>query len=141
MLIDSVPPARAALRAARADRVGGEGNRLKTGGTEAIDRHGRNFNRQTGSQARDAGNVCSLLGLGHRAAENDILDFTGIERRHAIESAAYRSGGEIVRTSSGELPFGALPTAVRTAAAIKTSVMMRFLRFDHTQAAKQWLTG
>ena len=61
-----------------------------------------------GAQARDAGDVGSLLGLGHRAAENYILDFLRIECRHAIKRATYGSGGKIVRASSGECALGSL---------------------------------
>ena len=69
---------------------------------------------QAGAEAGDAGHVHALLGFGHGAAEDDVVDFGAVEwgmRSSApLMAMAARSSGRVVR----RVPRGALPTAVRT---------------------------
>ena len=91
------------------------------------------FHRQARAQRRDARDVHALLGFGHGAAENHVVDFLGVESvARAIASLiamAARSSGRVVRS----VPFGALPTAVRTELTITASRMIHLGRdFSHS---------
>ena len=57
---------------------------------------------KSGAKRGDAGDVHSLLGFGHGAAEDDIFDFFGIELGHAVESAFDRDGRQFIGTSGAE---------------------------------------
>jgi hypothetical protein len=56
------------------DALGAVGDRLQPRRAEAVDRHGRRLDRQPGPQAGDAGHVQALLGFGHRAPEDHVVD-------------------------------------------------------------------
>ena len=62
------------VREAAHDALAGIGNRLQAGRTKAIDRHSRCADGNAGAKARDARDVQPLLGLRHRAAEDDVFD-------------------------------------------------------------------
>ena len=51
---------------------------------------------RTGAEAGDAGDVHTLFGLGHGAAEDDVVDLFRIERGDAGESALDRGRREVV---------------------------------------------
>ena len=93
------------LRAARHDALGRHGNRLQAGGAEAIDGHGRDFDGQTGAQRSDARDVHALLGFGHGAAQDHVLDLFGIELRHALQRAFDGHRGQIVGTRRPQSSF------------------------------------
>ena len=84
------------------DALGGLGNRLQAGRTEAVDRHRRGGVRHAGAQAGDARDVQPLLGLRHRAPEDDIVHLRRIERGDARERARDRRGGHVVGTRGAE---------------------------------------
>src|SRR6185503_6318717 len=48
--------------------------------------------------AVDAGDVQALLAFGHGAAEDDVLDLGGVERRHPRQRGGDGRRGEIVGT-------------------------------------------
>ena len=81
------------LGSARDDDVGEPGHdslcavrdRLQPGRAESIDRQGGRRHRHAGAEAGDSCHVQALLGLRHRAAEDDIFDFRWIEAGRARE--------------------------------------------------------
>ena len=114
------------------DPLGAVGDGLQARGAEAVHRDGRCGDRNAGAKARDAGDVHALLGLGHRAAEDDVVDLGRIELLARASAAwivaAAMSSGRVVRS----VPAGALPTAVRTAETITAS----FIRFSTDQPCR-----
>ena len=82
--------------AAAADAVCGERDGLQAGGAVAVDGHGGDGDGQAGAEAGDAGDVHSLLGFGHGAAEDDVFDLGLVELRDAGEGSVDGEGGEIV---------------------------------------------
>jgi hypothetical protein len=104
------------------DALGAAGDRLQAGGAEAVDGDARAAVRQAGAQGDDAGDVEALLGLGHRAAEGDVVDEFEREAREVGEGRrartwAARSSGRVLRS----VPFWARPTALRRAATMTAS--------------------
>ncbi len=85
------------VRSAATDALCGERDGLQAGGAVAVDGHAGDGNRQTGAEAGDAGDVHSLLGFGHGAAEDDVFDLGAVELRDALKGAVDGEGGEIVR--------------------------------------------
>src|SRR5580698_1901511 len=61
------------------DPFGGESNGLQARGTEAVDGHRGDGDRQAGAKRCDAGHVHALLGFGSGTADDDVFDFGGIE--------------------------------------------------------------
>ena len=55
-----------------------------------------------GAEAGDAGDVHSLLGLRHGAAEDDVFDLGAVELRDAVECSVDGEGGEIVGARGAE---------------------------------------
>ena len=106
MVIDSVPPATMTSAPPSGDAIGGKRDGLQAGRAEAVDGHGRGFHRQAGAQRGDARHVHSLLGFGHGAAEDDILDFMHIELRDARQRALDGDGAQIVGTGGAQGSFG-----------------------------------
>ena len=94
--MDSVPPARMTSALAEHDALGGLRDGLQAGGAEAVDGHGRGFDGQAGAQRGDARDVHALLGFGHGAAEDDVVDFLGVEAGHAVDGGADGDGSQIV---------------------------------------------
>ena len=88
--------------AAAADAVGGERDGLQAGGAVAVDGHGGGGDGQAGAEAGDAGDVHSLLGLGHGAAEDDVFDLGAVELRDAGEGSGDGDGGEVVGARGAE---------------------------------------
>ena len=78
------------------DALGGHGDGLQARGAEAVDGHRRKLDGQAGAQGRDARDVHALLGFGHGAAEDHVVNFFGIEVWNAVERTAYGDGGEVV---------------------------------------------
>ena len=60
---------------------------------------------QAGAQGGDAGDVHALFGFGHGAAEDDVLNFLGIELGHALKRALDREGGEVIGTGGAQGSF------------------------------------
>ena len=81
------------------------GDGLQAGRAEAVDGHGRDLDRQPGAQGGDARDVHALLGFGHGAAEDDVVDLLGIELRDALEGALDGDGGQIVGTGGAQGSF------------------------------------
>jgi hypothetical protein len=125
MLIDSVPPATAARTLTEHDPLGAVGNRLEPGRAKAVDGDGGCLDGNAGAQARDARDVHALFALGHRAADDHVVDRgrirgQGTRSRAALIAAAPSSSGRITLS----VPFGAFPTAVRMAETMTASCMM-----------------
>ena len=102
-LIDSVPPATTTSASPASDRLGGEGDRLQARRAEAVDGHGRGRRRDAREERRQARHVHPLLGLGHGAAEDHVVDHLrprapGRARRAARMTAAARSSGRVCRS-------------------------------------------
>ena len=87
---------------ASADAVGGEGDRLEAGGAVAVDGHGGGGDGQAGAVRGDASDVHALLGLGHRAAQDDVFDLLLGELGDTIKRAIDGGGGEIVRAGRAQ---------------------------------------
>src|ERR1700688_724019 len=87
------------------DALGGHGDGLQSGGAEAIDGDGGDFDGESGAEGGDAGNVHSLLGFGHGAAEDDVFDFFGVELGDAVERAFDGAGGQFVGTGGAQRSF------------------------------------
>jgi len=66
---------------AQADPVGGHGHGLQPGRAEAVDGHARHRVRQTGQQRAYACNIHALLGLGHCATDDHVLDHSAVDFR------------------------------------------------------------
>ena len=96
-LMDSVPPARMTSAWPSMMRSAAMRDGLQAGGAEAVDSHGRDLDGQTGAQRGDARDVHALLGFGHGAAEDDVVDLFGVEARHAVDGGADGDGGQIIR--------------------------------------------
>ena len=77
-------------------------NGLQTGGAEAVDGHGGNFDGQACTKTRDASHVHALLGFGVRAAQDYVVDFILIELGNARERSFDGGGGQIVRARRGQ---------------------------------------
>ena len=93
---------------AQHDAFGGHGDGLQAGGAEAVDGHGRSFDGQAGAQRGDARDVHALLGFGHGAAEDDVVDFLGVEAGHAVEGGANGDGREVVGARGAQRAFAGL---------------------------------
>ncbi len=66
---------------------------------------------RSGAEGGDFGDVHSLLGLGHGAAEDDVVDLGFVELRDACERTVDGDGGEVVGArvaegSAGGLAYG-----------------------------------
>ena len=78
------------------------GNCLQAGGAETIDGHRRDLDRKSGAKGSDAGDIHSLFAFGHGAAEDDVLNFFGIELGEAIKRAFDGDGGQFIGASGAE---------------------------------------
>ena len=85
-----------------ADALSGEGDGLQAGGAEAVDGHSCALVGQTSAQSDDAGEVHALFGFGHGTADDDVVDFVGIELRHAVERTTDGDGSKIVGTGGAQ---------------------------------------
>ena len=93
------------VRVTQHDALRGHGDGLQTGRAEAIDGHGRGFHGQAGAKQSDARDVHSLLGFGHGAAEDDVLDLPRVETRDAVDGRAHGDGGQIIGPRSAQRTF------------------------------------
>src|SRR5262245_53054133 len=84
------------------DLISGYGDGLQSGGAEAIDGDARDGDRQTGADQRDAGNIVSLRAVGVGTAEDDVVDFPGVELRRLAEDVLNAVSGQIVGASEIE---------------------------------------
>src|SRR5580658_1161886 len=87
------------------DALGSHGNRLQSGGAEAIDGHRRDLDRKTSAQGGDAGDIHSLFGFGHGAAEDNVFNFFGVKLRHAVKSGLDGDGGQFIGARGTERAF------------------------------------
>ena len=92
----SVPPAMIGVRRTALDAVGGKRDGLQTRRAEPVDRDGRRLYRQSRAKARDARDVQTLLGLGHGATEDDVLNVSRVDAGGAIQDLAHDGGGELI---------------------------------------------
>ena len=85
-------------RAAEAahDAFGGIRDRLQPRGAEAIDGHRRCADGHARAQARDARDVQTLLGLRHRASEDDVLDVGRLHPGRAAKRLADDGRGHFI---------------------------------------------
>ncbi len=88
--------------AAAADAVGRERDGLQAGGAVAVDGHGGGGDGQAGAEAGYAGDVHSLLGLGHGAAEDYVFYLGAVELGDAGEGSVDGGGGEVVGARGAE---------------------------------------
>ena len=86
------------------DAFGGESNRLKSGGAEAIDGHRRDRHWQPSTQRRDAGHIIALFGLGHCATQDNVLHFVAVERRHTPQGFPDRGCCHVIRPRRAQDP-------------------------------------
>ena len=77
-------------------------DRLQPGRTESVDRHRRGADGHACPQARNARDVQPLLGLRHRAPENDILDLGGFDPRRPAQRFGDHRRGELVRPGAAQ---------------------------------------
>src|SRR5205807_9953463 len=89
--------------------LGGHGNSLQARRAKTIDSERRDLDRQAGTQGGDTGHVHSLLGFGHGAAEDYILNFFGIELRHALERTLNSDRGQFIGTGGAKRAFESTP--------------------------------
>ena len=69
------------------DAMGGQGNRLKTGGTEAINGHGADLIGKSGSQRSDPSDVHPLFRFRHGAPQNHVLYLIRGQRLGSFQQA------------------------------------------------------
>jgi hypothetical protein len=98
---------------AHADAVGCHLHRREAGRAEAVDGDAAHGVGQAGQQRSHAAHVHALLGLGHRAADDGILDGLGVEVGHLLERTADGGHQQVVRT--GVLEVAAARLADRSA--------------------------
>ena len=85
--------------------VGGQGDGLQAAGAEAIHGHGGSFYRQSGAKGGDARDVHALFAFGHGAAEDDVVNFFGIEARDSRKGFLDDESGEIVGAGGTQRTF------------------------------------
>ncbi len=90
---------------AAANALGSKRDGLQAGGAEAVDGHRGGFDRETGAERGDAGDVHALFAFGHGAAEDDVVDLLGVDRRNAGEDFFYGEGSEIVGARGTQRAF------------------------------------
>ncbi len=110
------------VRFAGADPVGGDRHRVQSRRAEPVDRHAGHARRQPREQHADPRDVHALLELGHRAADDHVLDPVAAAATEPCAVTLRRTcassvSGRVVRNT----PRGALPTAVRVAATMYAS--------------------
>src|ERR1041385_8388513 len=93
------------LSASHSHGIRSQRDGLKSGGAEAVDRHGGDLDRQAGAKRCDARNVHSLLGFRRGAADDHIFYLFGIELRNALQRAFDGHGGQIVWTRGAQSAF------------------------------------
>ena len=91
---------------AHADAVGGQGHRLHARRAETVDRHRCRADRQARHQRGDARDVHALLGLGHGAADDDIINTRLIDLGKRRQDAAQAVRQQIIRTGVAEHAAG-----------------------------------
>ena len=84
------------VREAAHDALTGVGNRLEAGRAEAVHRDRGCGDRHAGAKACDARDVQPLLGLGHRAAEDDVFDVGRLDARRAVQRLRDDRRGHLV---------------------------------------------
>ena len=93
------------VRLAGADPVGRDRHRVQAGRAEAVDRHAGHAVRQAGQQHADARDVHALLVLGHRAADDHVLDALGVDApAPAPARSSARARAACPAASSGTRP-------------------------------------
>ena len=114
-----------------------EGDGLQSRRAEAVDGHGAGRVGDAGQERRLPRHVHALLGLGHGAAEDDVVDELGPQRGHprsraALMAAAAMSSGRVSR----KVPLPALPTAVRTDETTTASRIVYLVPTNETEATE-----
>ncbi len=104
--MDSAPPATMTLRCAGADAVIGERDGLETGGAKAVDGCAGNLNWKAGAESSHACDVPTLLALGLRAAEDDVVNGGFFEGGDTGKCAGDCRCGEIVGACGRKRAFG-----------------------------------
>ena len=96
IVIDSVPPAK--TTSANPARISRAAIAIDCNPeAEPVDRHRGDAVGHPRLQGADAGDVHPLLRLGHRAAEDHVVDARRVEVRHAGQRRANRRRAKIVR--------------------------------------------
>ena len=111
--IDSTPPADADVNLAGGDAVGDDRDGLHARRAEAVDGHGRDFDRKAGAHRDQAGDVHALLGLGEGAAEDHVLDLCGGKLR-PLQGLANGRDPHVIGPGVFEEPLTPRPNGVRT---------------------------
>ena len=122
------------------DALGAVRDSLQARRTEAVDGDSRRGHWHTGAQAGDAGHVQALFTLGHRAAEDHVLDLGRVEAGRATKRLANHLGREIVGSGGPERAPGRLAHG-RAHGGNDDGVLHRQLprRERHRQVAVSWL--
>src|SRR5690606_34840748 len=87
---------------AEPDLVGRQRHGLQAGGAEAVDGLRGDGVRQAGQQHADAGHVHALFALGHRAADDGVVDAAGIDARRLRDHGLEHVGEHLVGTGVAE---------------------------------------
>ena len=90
------------------DALGGQCNRLQSGGAEAVDSHRRATHRQARAQGGDARHVVPLLGFGHGATQDDILNLLRVEAGNAAQNLLNHRRSHVVRAGVSQCAAGRL---------------------------------
>ena len=85
------------LRAASADAIGRERDRLQARRAEAVDGDRGHCIRQPGPEHDGPGHVHAGFALGKRAPEDQVVDFAGRHLRKLLHQRLYHGAGQIVR--------------------------------------------
>ena len=90
------------------DPFGTHRNRLEAGRAEAIYRHRGGADRHAGAETGDTRHVQSLLRLRHRAPEDHIVDFRGIQSRRTADRFGNDRGRHLVGSDGTQSAVGRL---------------------------------
>ncbi len=84
------------------DPLGGEGNGLETGRAEPVDRDRRRLHRDTRPEAGDPRDVQTLLGFGHRASKNHVVNLRRLDAWGTSQRLGHRHRRQVIGTGRSE---------------------------------------
>ena len=90
------------------DALGPVGDGLQAGRAEPVDGDRRRLDGDAGAEAGDAGDVHALLGLGHGAAEDDVLHLARLDAGGALQGLGDDRRPQLVGPRGSEGPPGRL---------------------------------
>jgi hypothetical protein len=78
---------------------------LQAGRAEAVDGHSAGFDRKSGAECRDARDVHTLLAFRHGAAQNDVVNFLGVDTGNAGERFFDGKRGKVIGARGAKRAF------------------------------------